>query len=144
MSKDLEFVRALSILMHCMYSLNTEKFKKILLSLHIFPSYSGFFVLLSWKKWIRKVTGTRNSSSMQAFLYAFSALCNREKKGGAESLEGLLGKSQPPWEKGCIVTRLIQAPTCCGTLRGLIQQIALKYPINSTTKAEGVIDHKRS
>lgn len=56
----------------------------------------------------------------------------------------MLGKSQPPWEKGCIVTRLIQAPTCCGTLRGLIQQIALKYPINGTTKAEGVIDHKRS
>lgn len=63
---------------------------------------------------------------------------------GLESLERLLGKSQPPREKGCIVTRRIQASTCCGTLRGLILQISLKIPSQWHHQRRRHVDHKGS
>lgn len=104
-----------------------------------FPSYSGFFCFTLQKKWIRKSLVTEwlfviHGKPFNKHLVLFVV----GKKGGLESLERLLGKSQPPWEKGCIVTRSMQASTCCGTLRGLILQIALKYPVNGTTKADAL------
>jgi hypothetical protein len=54
-----------------------------------------------------------------------------------EILGRLSDKVQSPWERNCTDTGSKQHLNCCGTLRGLIIQIALGYPTSRTTKAQG-------